>query len=187
MAADPVRSSRSRDLRFDIAASTPNLGAGLHRYIHQEADTGFDYTERSSGSRSSSSDSAIAAATVDNRSPLELLHDSLMEQFAQSQSAVPPPITNPRLNRQRQSRVPRHAATPETMLPSMIHTVPERPEPGVPDRIRRRRELDNQENSEEAAMSVLVQEMAALQTQSQDSGEVMNTTPPRSSRISRFL
>lgn len=147
----------------------------------------FDRTEQHT-SRSSSSDSAIAAASGDNRSPLELLHDSLMEQLSQPHLNSTTLISQPRLNRQRHSRVPRHAATPETMLPEgIINLVPERTNLGIPDVVRRRRQLDNQENSEEAAMSVLALEMAALQVQSQDAGEVMNTTPPRATRISRFL
>jgi hypothetical protein len=111
-----------------------------------------------------------------------------MEQLSQPYLIGMTPISHPRLNRQRYSHVPRHAATPETMLPEgIINPVPERTNLGIPDVARRRRQLDNQENSEEAAMSVLAQDMAALQGQSQDAGEVMNTTPPRATRVSRFL
>jgi hypothetical protein len=176
-----------------MAVSTPNLGSGLAHRGARDARAGLDAIQQSVTSRSSSAESAIAAASGDGRSPLDTLHDSLMEQLSrsESQSRSTPTVTeHPRLNRQRQSRVPRHVGTPETMLPNITaDTVADRlrPEATVADRTRRRRQLDDQENSEEAAMSVFAGDVAALQVQRQEPGEVMNTTPPRATRVSRFL
>lgn len=69
----------------------------------------------------------------------------------------------------------------------MSASVADRVVPAISHFPHRRRQLDDQENSEEAAMSVLSREATAMYAQSLNAGEVMDTTPPPATRMSRYL
>jgi hypothetical protein len=72
----------------------------------------------------------------------------------------------------------------------MISTGPEPPPPSSARRMQMPARQRNQENSEEAAMRVLAEEINDLslrrQEQERDSG-VMDTTPPGEGRVERYL